>query len=548
MTSRDDRPEQAAELRRRAEEIAREKAAQSPEDLEALSPEETRQTLHELRVHQIELEMQNEELRRAQAALDAARARYFDLYDLAPVGYCTISEKGLILEANLTAATLLGAARSALGKRPITRFILKEDQGLYYLHRKQLLETGEPQAFELRMVKKDETAFWARLEATAAPDADGAPVYRIVLSDITERKRAEEALYREKIFTEALLESIPGILYVYDEDGNFIRWNKKHEEMTGYSAEELTHKTPLSWYEEKDIPRVAKAIEDVFSTGYGEVESNLIIKDGSKLLLHLNGVRLTIYGKTYFTGVGIDITERQRAEAALRQKVEELARSNAELEQFAYVASHDLQEPLRTAGSFAQLLQKRYQGKLDQTGDEFIGYIVDGTQHMQRLINDLLTFARVGTRGKAFEPADCAAVLAQAVAHLQIAIEEGGAVVTHDPLPVLNADSGQLGQLLQNLIGNSIKFHAAARPRIHVSAQRTEEGWVLSVQDNGIGIDPQFADRIFEVFQRLHTRAEYPGTGIGLAVCKKIVERHGGRIWVESAPGKGATFRFTIPS
>ncbi|MGA3168263.1 MAG: ATP-binding protein [Terriglobia bacterium] len=425
MTSRDDRPGQAAELRRRAEDIARKKAAQSSEDLQALSPEETRQTLHELRVHQIELEMQNEELRRAQVALDDARARYFDLYDLAPVGYCTISKEGLILEANLTAATLLGAARSALVKQRMTRFILKEDQDLYYLHRRRLLETGEPQGFELRMVKKDETAFWARLEATAAPDADGAPVYRVVLSDITERQRAEEAL---------------------------------------------------------------------------------------------------------------------------RQKAEELARSNAELEQFAYVASHDLQEPLRTAGSFAQLLQKRYQGKLDQTGDEFIGYIVDSTQHMQRLIHDLLTFARVGTRGKVFEPADCAAVLAQAVAHLQIAIEEGGAVVTHDPLPVLNADPGQLGQLLQNLIGNSIKFHAAARPRIHVSAQRTEEGWVLSVQDNGIGIDPQFADRIFEVFQRLHTRAEYPGTGIGLAICKKIVQRHGGRIWVESAPGKGATFCFTIPS
>jgi len=243
-----------------------------------------------------------------------------------------------------------------------------------------------------------------------------------------------------------------------------------------------------------------------------------------------------------------DITERQRAAEALRQKAEELARSNAELEQFAYIASHDLQEPLRTAGSFAQLLQKRYQGKLDQTADEFIGYIVDGTQQMQRLISDLLTFGRVGTQGKVFEPADCAAVLAQAVAQLQIAIEEGGAVVTHDPLPVLNADPDQLGQLLQNLIGNSIKFHAAARPRIHVSAQRTKEGWVFSVQDNGIGIDPQFADRIFEVFQRLHTRAEYPGTGIGLAICKKIVQRHGGRIWVESALGKGATFCFTIPA
>jgi two-component system cell cycle sensor histidine kinase/response regulator CckA len=192
MVGKDNRPAQAAELRRRAEEMARGTAVQLPEVLDVRSPEETRQTLHELRVHQIELELQNDELRRAQAELDASRARYFDLYDLAPVGYITVSEQGLILEANLTAAILLGVARGVLVERLISRFILNEDQNIYYLHRKQLFETGEPQAYELRMVKKDGTAFWAHLEAAAAQDADGALTFRTVLSDITERKRAEE--------------------------------------------------------------------------------------------------------------------------------------------------------------------------------------------------------------------------------------------------------------------------------------------------------------------------------------------------------------------
>ena len=226
MISKDNRPGDAAELRRRAEEIVREKTAQPPEKLEALSPEETRRTLHELRVHQIELEMQNEELRRAQAELDAARARYFDLYDLAPVGYATVSEKGLILETNLTAATLLGVARGALVKQPFSRFILKEDQDLYYLHRKKLFEThsassgqaGEPQACELRMVKKDGTAFWGHLAVTAAQDADGAPVCRVVMSDVTERKRAEAALLESEQRVRRLNEHILNMVMVLSHD------------------------------------------------------------------------------------------------------------------------------------------------------------------------------------------------------------------------------------------------------------------------------------------------------------------------------------------
>jgi PAS domain S-box-containing protein len=239
--------------------------------------------------------------------------------------------------------------------------------------------------------------------------------------------------------------------------------------------------------------------------------------------------------------------ERGQAQVALHQALENLKRSNAELEQFAYVASHDLQEPLRGVTSMVQLLQQRYQGQLDARADQYIGLAVDAATRMQALINDLLAFSRVQRRAQPFRPIPLDKPLAVALANLQVAIEESGALITHDPLPTLQADAGQLTQLLQNLIGNAIKFHAEQTPRIHLSATRQEDAWCFAVRDNGIGIAPEYFERIFVIFQRLHARQAYPGTGIGLALCKKIVEHHGGQIWVESQLGAGATFFFTIP-
>jgi PAS domain S-box-containing protein len=249
---------------------------------------------------------------------------------------------------------------------------------------------------------------------------------------------------------------------------------------------------------------------------------------------------------SHMIGVNIDITERKQAEETLKKYAAELSRSNADLEQFAYVASHDLQEPLRMVASFTQLLAKRYRGKLDADADDFIGYAVDGAQRMQALVNDLLAYSRVGTRGKELVTADSESILDDALANLKSIIEETCATITRAPLPTIQADRTQLCQVFQNLVSNALKFRASQAPRIHISAQPEDEHWRFAVRDNGIGIDPQHAERIFVIFQRLHACSEYPGTGLGLAISKRIVARHGGRIWVESELGKGATFYFTL--
>lgn len=234
------------------------------------------------------------------------------------------------------------------------------------------------------------------------------------------------------------------------------------------------------------------------------------------------------------------------AQVALEKAVAELRRSNQELEQFAYVASHDLQEPLRKIASFCNLLESRYAEQLDERAGTYLHYIVDGAMRMQALVNDLLLYSRVTTRGREFAPTDMNEVLQEALTNLELAIAENDADITYDPLPRVHADARQLVRVLQNVIGNAIKYRGEESPRIHVAAAEENKEWVFSVRDNGIGIAPEYAERIFVIFQRLHTREEYGGTGIGLAVCKKIIERHAGRIWVESAAGSGATFKFSL--
>lgn len=242
-----------------------------------------------------------------------------------------------------------------------------------------------------------------------------------------------------------------------------------------------------------------------------------------------------------------EMAERKRVEEELTRTMAELTSSNTELEHFAYVASHDLQEPLRMVASYVQLLERRYRDKLDDDAQDFIGYAVDGVKRMQGMINSLLAYSRVGTHGKDFEPTDLNAVFDQALKNLKMVVEDTGAIINHDPLPTVMADSVQMVQLVQNLIANAIKFHGDEPPRIHVAAKQNQGEWTFSVKDNGIGLENQNSERIFLIFQRLHGKGEYQGSGIGLAICKKIVGRHGGHIWCESEPGKGSTFFFALP-
>ncbi len=334
-----------------------------------------------------------------------------------------------------------------------------------------------------------------------------------------------------------------------DPDGRITDVNIATEAVTGCLRDTLIG-TDFSDY----FTDPAKARE-----GYKKVFEEGSVTDYSLEIRHRDGhITPVIYNASVYrdeTGkvIGVfaaarDITELKKAEDSLKEKMIEVERSNAELQQFAYVASHDLQEPLRMVASYVKLLDRRYGDKLDQDAKDFIGYAVEGSTRMQQLINDLLTYSRVGTKVKPFEPVDLEAVFAGIMDNLKVTIQESNATITHDSLPTVQADDLQMLQLFQNLVSNGIKFHGEEAPRVHVSAKRAGDFWQFSVCDNGIGIDPEYFNRIFIIFSRLHTRAEYPGSGIGLAICKKIVERHGGRIWVESTPGKGSTFLFTIPA
>jgi len=368
--------------------------------------------------------------------------------------------------------------------------------------------------------------------------------------EISERRRIEEALRESEAKFQQLFDEAPVGYHEYDTQGRITKVNRTELEMLGYPLEEMLGQPVWKFSGEEETSRhaVLAKLAGTIPPGRG-FERTYRRKDGTTFPVIIEdrplrdsegriiGIRSTIQ----------DITDRREAEEALKQNTEALARSNQELEQFAYVASHDLQEPLRMVTSYVQLLARRYQNRLDSDAEEFINFAVDGATRMHTLINGLLAYSRVGTRGKPFEPTNCETIFQDSLDNLKMTMEESGAVVTHDSLPTVMADDLQLGQLFQNLIGNAIKFHGEEPPRVHVSAKPDGKQWVFSVRDNGIGIAPEFAERIFIIFQRLHGKEKYPGTGIGLAVCKKIVECHGGRIWVGSELGKGATFYFTLP-
>jgi PAS domain S-box-containing protein len=362
--------------------------------------------------------------------------------------------------------------------------------------------------------------------------------------EIEERKHVEADLER---LSTALSHAMEGISQL-DLHGRYIQVNQAYAAMVGYTPEAMIGMDWQQTVHPDDLETLRLAYQHMLDHGKVEVDARGIRKDSSVFYKQL--VMVTAYdSQLQMTGHYCfmkDISDRKQAEAELQAQTQELARSNAELQQFAYVASHDLQEPLRMITSYLELLERRYRGQLDPSADKFIAYAVDGAVRMQTLIQDLLSYSRVGTRGQRFTKLDCATIVNTAIKNLQVSIAQSNAVITQDKMPEVYGDSTQLVQLFQNLLSNAIKFRRDIPPHIQIRVEKTRDEWLFSVCDNGIGIESQYADRIFLIFQRLHSRTEYPGTGIGLAICKKIVERHGGNLWLESKVGQGSCFYFTL--
>jgi len=402
------------------------------------------------------------------------------------------------------------------------------------------------------IVRADKSITWLDVNTGFLRRPGESEFYGIVstISDITARRQSEQALRdSEERFRTTFQLAASGICEVVD--GRFVRVNRSLCEILGYAEDQLLGMTvkELSHPEDRDVTDAERGRIHAGEIDSARFEKRYVRADGAVVWceIAIALVRSVDGHPLYEVAVFDDVTERKRAEAALNEAHQELKRSNAELEQFAYVASHDLQEPLRMVSSYTQLLMRRYGERLDGDAREFTAYIIDGAGRMKQLIEDLLAYSRVGTKGKEFKPVPVESALRRAIVNLRAAIEESGAAVTYESLPVAQADDTQLAQLFQNLIGNALKFRSASVPRIHVSCVQKPAEYEIVVADNGIGIEAQYFERIFMVFQRLHNKGEYPGTGIGLAICKKVVERHGGRIWVESKPNEGSAFHFTLP-
>jgi PAS domain S-box-containing protein len=567
MTSKNNRPDDPADVRKRAEEIARVKAAPSPENLEAMSPEEVRQALHELRVHQIELEMQNEELRQAQAELDAARARYFDLYDMAPVGYCTLSEEGLILEANLMAATLLGGARGALVKQPITRFILPEDQDIYYHHRKQIIETGEPRACDLRMLRADAAPFWARLESNAAQDADGAPVCRVALSDITERKRAEEALRESEARHRRITESLADYQYtVRLENGRAVETTQGRAcaAVTGYTAEEFAADSYL-WFRmvaPEDRELVRSRVQQVLAgKEIPPIEHRILRKDGeTRWVCDTTILRKDASGNLLsYDGVIKDITERKRAEEE-KAKLEDQLRQAQKMESVGRLAggvAHDFNNMLQVILMGADMALAEA-GPDSPLGSNLLEIKKAGRRSAD-LTRQLLAFARKQIIApRVLDLNDTVAGMLRMLGRLigediDLLWKPG-----HD-LQAVKMDPGQIDQILANLVVNARDAIAGVgKVTIETTKAEFDQAYcdthpgftpgqyvLLAVSDDGCGMDQETLANIFEPF--FTTKESGEGTGLGLATVYGIVKQNNGFINVYSEPGKGTTLRIYLP-
>jgi PAS domain S-box-containing protein len=483
-------------------------------------------------------------------------AKYQALLEAAPDAMVVVNEAGEIVLVNVQAEKQFGYRRDELVGQKVKNVIpdgfaerLMADGARSAAEAlAQRIGTG----IELIARRKDGSEFPIEIMLSPLASPEGILV-TAAIRDISVRKEAEMHLAQMEGRYRGLLEAAPDAMVVVNAAGEIVLLNVQAEKQFGYSRNELVGQQVKNIIPEGFAERLiadgtrsaAEALAQQIGTG---IELIARRKDGSEFPIEIMLSPLESAEGILVTAAIRDISVRKESEQHLVKTVGELKRSNDELQQFAYVSSHDLQEPLRMVASYTQLLAKRYKGRLDSEADEFITFAVDGCKRMQGLIQDLLAYSRAGTNGKELCEVSGEDALRGALTNLRITLEQSGAVVTHDSLPALMTDETQLTQVFQNLVGNAIKYRGAEVPRVHVSATKNGDSeWIFSVRDNGLGIAPQYFERIFILFQRLHGRNEFEGTGIGLAICKKVLERLGGRIWVESQPEKGSTFHFALP-
>jgi PAS domain S-box-containing protein len=662
------------------------------------------QYIHELHVHQIELEIQNEELREAQIKLEESRREYFDLYNFAPVGYFTLDKDGIILKANLAGSELLGVERLNLHKSAFIQYIKIDQRNKFHQHLKKVLKTGNKNTVNLKLIKMSNNSFYAHLETIKVLHDNGNfKEFRITVTDITKLKNTERNLKdSEERYHQIFYNNHTSMILTDPNNGDIIDANPAAIKFYGYNLDELV-KMKISDINVSDKNLIVEEMQKAVSGQKNhfmfkhrlsdgkirdvEVYSGLIKQKGNEfiysivhditvqknaeierrkteqlfrlifdqsplgsIIVSLDHIPLKVndaissmlgyskeellsmrlheydhpddldeelkkqkllilgiidnfviekrfinkngeilWGNLYVSSIkdkndkligllrmienitiskqmeelvnnhtanlerinrklNVEIGDNEKAEIKLDHLIKKLKYSNKELEQFAYVSSHDLKEPLRMITSFLQLLQKRYSADLDKDANDFINYAVDGAKRMDMAINDILEYSRIGSEKREFNYLQSEKILEIVLINLKPLIKDTNALITHDPLPSIYANHQQMNQLFQNIIENAIKYRSKVNPKIHVSADKHDKEYVFSIKDNGIGIDPKHLERIFNMFQRLHTREEYDGTGIGLAISQKIVQQHEGNIWAKSELGKGTTIYFTIPN
>jgi PAS domain S-box-containing protein len=495
----------------------------------------------------------------AEKHLAQMESKYRGLLEAAPDAMVVVNQGGQIVLLNLQAEQQFGYRRDELLGQPVKNIIpegfaerpLADGTRTAAEALAQVIGTG----IELSARRKDGSEFPIELMLSPLESEEGILV-TAAIRDISLRKTADRQLEIAENRYRGLLEAAPDAMLLVNQTGEVVLINVQAKKQFGYGRGEIlgqlvTKLIPVGLGEQWLVEALRSTEHQLSQPMVAGIELTGRHKDGSEFPIEVMLSPLESPEGLLLTMAIRDITTRKVAEAQLLRTVKDLNRSNDELAQFAYIASHDLQEPLRMVASYTQLLSKRYKGKLDSDADEFIAFAVDGAERMQRLIQDLLAYSRIGTKARPLVDVASEKVLSLALKNLRNAIDETGAVVTHEPLPRILADEGQMIQLFQNLVGNAIKYQGPGTPRIHISSSRGADSagvvsWVFSVKDNGIGIEAKYFARIFGMFQRLHKREDFAGTGIGLSICKKIVERHGGSISVESEPGVGSTFRFAL--